>query len=236
MKLHTSVICESNSDNTSLNKFAEYHTDAATINKSIWFLETTNLETIRVKISLQSNDSFTSYIGFSDATFVILKAIEKSEFRVLIKHCFLMGKNTVQAKQCLEIVWDSWHLNDIRGQCIHHFAWTFGHEKYLFEMCTAFAHSRLKTTTRRRFRSLFGAVSAQSKWFFMWYMTMDDACSHYYTPESNRQSAEWQAKVENCPKRPKTQISAGLFGDSHGILFIIYLEKGWTINSEYYMA
>ncbi|GFS91738.1 HTH_48 domain-containing protein [Nephila pilipes] len=28
--------------------------------------------------------------------------MEKTEFRVLIKHCFLMGKNTVQAKQWIE--------------------------------------------------------------------------------------------------------------------------------------
>ena len=28
--------------------------------------------------------------------------MEKSEFQVLIKHCFLMGKNTVQAKQWLD--------------------------------------------------------------------------------------------------------------------------------------
>ena len=28
--------------------------------------------------------------------------MEKSEFRVLIKHCFLMEKNTVQAKQWLD--------------------------------------------------------------------------------------------------------------------------------------
>ena len=28
--------------------------------------------------------------------------MEKSEFHVLIKHCFLMGKNTVQAKQWLD--------------------------------------------------------------------------------------------------------------------------------------
>ena len=31
----------------------------------------------------------------------IFKTIKKSEFRVLIKHCFLMGKNTVQRKQWL---------------------------------------------------------------------------------------------------------------------------------------
>ena len=32
----------------------------------------------------------------------IFKTMEKSEFRVLVKHCFLIGKNTVQAKQWLD--------------------------------------------------------------------------------------------------------------------------------------
>jgi len=34
--------------------------------------------------------------------FIFFEIMEKSEFRVLIKHCFLMGKNTVQAKQWLD--------------------------------------------------------------------------------------------------------------------------------------
>ncbi|KYN07571.1 hypothetical protein ALC62_01391 [Cyphomyrmex costatus] len=46
---------------------------------------------------------FISYSGLSDATFVFFKTMEKSEFRVLIKNCFLMGKNTVQAKQWLDM-------------------------------------------------------------------------------------------------------------------------------------
>ena len=33
----------------------------------------------------------------------IFKTIEKSEFHVLIKHCFLTGKNTVQVKQWLHM-------------------------------------------------------------------------------------------------------------------------------------
>ena len=42
---------------------------------------------------------------------------------------------------------------------------------------------------------------------------------------------------EKRPKRPKTQMWAGKFmasvlWDAHGILFIDYLEKGKTINSE----
>ena len=74
----------------------------------------------------------------------------------------------------------------------------------------------------------------------MRYVTMDDTWIHYYTPESNQQSAEWTAKGENRPKRPKTQMSASKvltswFWDAHCILFIDYLKKGRTINSEYYM-
>ena len=74
----------------------------------------------------------------------------------------------------------------------------------------------------------------------MRYVTMDETWIHHYTPESNRQSAEWTAKGQNRPKRSKTQISAGqvlasVFWDAHGILFIDYLEKGRTINCEYYM-
>ena len=75
----------------------------------------------------------------------------------------------------------------------------------------------------------------------MRYVTRDETWIHHYTPESNRQSAEWTAKGENRPKRLKTQMSAGkvlasVFWDAHGILFIDYLEKGETINSEYYLA
>jgi len=33
----------------------------------------------------------TTYSDLSDATFAILKTIDKTEFRVLIKYCFLMG-------------------------------------------------------------------------------------------------------------------------------------------------
>jgi len=76
--------------------------------------------------------------------------------------------------------------------------------------------------------------------FFRRYVTMDETWIHHYTPESSRQSSEWVVAGESRPKRPKTQISAGkvmasVFWDAHGILFIDYLEKGKTINSEYYI-
>ena len=73
----------------------------------------------------------------------------------------------------------------------------------------------------------------------MRYVTMYETWIHHYTPVSNQQSAQWTAKGQNHPKRPKTQMSTGkvlasVFWDAHGILFIGYLEKGRTINSEYY--
>ena len=62
-----------------------------------------------------------------------------------------------------------------------------------------------------------------------------------FTLESNWPSAEWTAAGEIHPKRPKAQTSAGkflasIFWDVQGILFIDYLGKGRTINSEYYIA
>ncbi|GFX87460.1 hypothetical protein TNCV_1329951 [Trichonephila clavipes] len=56
----------------------------------------------RNKIFSRNFDKFKSYSGFSEATYVCLGTMDENEFRVLIKHCFLMGKNTVQAKQWLD--------------------------------------------------------------------------------------------------------------------------------------
>ena len=73
------------------------------------------------------------------------------------------------------------------------------------------------------------------------YVTMDKTWIHHYTPETKRSSAEWTAAGESRLKRPKTQqwagkVMASVFWDAHGILFIDYLEKSKTINSDYYMA
>ena len=77
--------------------------------------------------------------------------------------------------------------------------------------------------------------------FFRRYITVDETWLHHYTPESKRQSAEWSNHDEPNPKRGKTQQSAGkvmatVFWDALGSIFIDYLEKGQTINSDYYMA
>ena len=73
------------------------------------------------------------------------------------------------------------------------------------------------------------------------YVSIDETWIHHYTPETKRSSAKWTTTGEICPKRPKTQqwagkVMASSFWDAHGILFIDYLEKGKTINSDYYMT
>ncbi|KAF7280076.1 hypothetical protein GWI33_006427 [Rhynchophorus ferrugineus] len=77
--------------------------------------------------------------------------------------------------------------------------------------------------------------------FLRRYMTMDETWLHHFTPKSNLQLSEWTAHDEPAPKRGKPQQSAGkvmasAFWDAHGIIFNDYLEKGRTINSDYYIA
>ena len=84
-------------------------------------------------------------------------------------------------------------------------------------------------------------VQYNKKEFLHKYVTMDETWIHHFTLESNRQSAEWTAAGESNPKRPKMQTSTGsvlasVFWDAQDILFIDYLEKGRTINSEYYIT
>lgn len=72
-------------------------------------------------------------------------------------------------------------------------------------------------------------------------VTIDETWIHHYTPESKESAKQWVGPGGSAPKRPKTQQSAGkvmasVFWDSSGILFIDYLEKGKTINSDYYCA
>ena len=60
---------------------------------------------------------------------------------------------------------------------------------------------------------------------------------HDYTSQAKRSSAEWTTADESRSKQPKTQqwagkVMASVFWDEHGILFIDYLDKGKTINSD----
>ena len=226
--------------------------------------------------------------------------METSEFRVLIKHCFLMGKNTVQAKQWLDKCYSDsapstttvkrWYADFKRGRTdtndaersgrpnsavvpenikkVHKIVladrklklreiaeelkisegsvFTILHEHLsMRKLCSKWV-PRLLTVDQKQQRvedseCCLELFKRDKKDFLRRYVTMDETWIHYYTPESKRSSAEWTAAGESRPKRPKTQTSAGkvmasVFWDAHGILFIDYLERGKSINSEYYMA
>ena len=62
---------------------------------------------------------------------------------------------------------------------------------------------------------------------------------HYFTPATKKQSNQWTEGGESAPKRAKIipyagNIMGSLFSDARGIIFIDYLQKGKTINGEYY--
>lgn len=71
------------------------------------------------------------------------------------------------------------------------------------------------------------------------FITVDETWIHHYTPETKEQSKQWTEAGGSAPKKAKTIQSAGkvmatVFWDFKGILLIDYLQKGKTINSEYY--
>ena len=146
----------------------------------------------------------------------IFKTLEKSEFCVLVKHCSLMGKEYCSSKVMAWLVlFGLCSVEDISRQCIHHFAW--------------------------KNASMFQSVVHNKKEFLRKYVTMDETWIPHFTPESNRQSAEWTAAGESRPKWQNMQTLAGkvltsVFWVAQGILFINYLEKERTINSKYYIV
>jgi len=70
---------------------------------------------------------------------------------------------------------------------------------------------------------------------------MDETWNHHYTPESKQQSVQWTEAGCSTPKKTRSDPSAGkvtasVFWDAEGILFIDYLEKRKTITGEYYSS
>lgn len=226
--------------------------------------------------------------------------MEKKEFRVLIKHCFLAKKNTVEAKAWLDKHYsdlapgkstvEKWFAKFKRGEMSTEDDPRSGRPKEalidenikkvhkiildnrkvkLIEVAQALKIS--KERVGHIVHEYLGMRKLCSKWvprvltfdqkqqriddskqclelfnhnkseFMRRYVTMDETWLHHFTPESKRSSSEWTARGEPSPKRAKTQQSAGkvmasVFWDTRGIIFIDYLEKGKTINSDYYMA
>lgn len=118
------------------------------------------------------------------------------------------------------------------------------HEKLDMRKLTARWVPRLLTIDQKRERvrtsqQCLDMFNHNPKDFLHRIITIDETWIHHYTPESKEATKEWVARHEIPPKRPRTQQSAGkvlasVFWDSSGILFIDYLEKGKTINSDYY--
>ena len=225
----------------------------------------------------------------------IFKTMEKFEFRVLIKHCFLMGKKYVQAKQWLdkcyldsalsETMVKRWYTDIKRSRTDTNDAESSGHPnlavalettKKLHKLVLAYRKLKLreiaeelKISEGSEFTILHKHLSIRklcSKWvphlltvdqkqcvddserclqpfqhnkkeFSCKYVTMKETWIHHFISESNQQSAEWTAAGESHPKRPSTsKVLTFVFWDAKDILFINYLDKGRTINSEYYIA
>ena len=71
------------------------------------------------------------------------------------------------------------------------------------------------------------------------FVTMDETWVHHYTPESKQQSKQWKRSGSPPPKKAKAILSAkkvmaSVFWDAKGVIMVDYLQKGATINSDYY--
>ena len=71
------------------------------------------------------------------------------------------------------------------------------------------------------------------------FMTMDECWVHHFEPETKKQSMQWKHASSPPPKKAKVVSSAGkvmasVFWDAKGVVLVDYLEKGQTINGEYY--
>ena len=71
------------------------------------------------------------------------------------------------------------------------------------------------------------------------FLTQDKCWVHHFQPETKRQSMQWKHSTSPAPKKAKVVSFAGkmmvsVFWDAKGIAYIDYLQKGKTINGEYY--
>lgn len=75
--------------------------------------------------------------------------------------------------------------------------------------------------------------------FLRRFVTCDETWIHHSTPETKQQSKQWLERGSAPPKKAKSILSANkvmasVFWDAKGILLIDYLQKGATINGQYY--
>ena len=180
----------------------------------------------------------------------IFKTMENSEFRVLIEHCFLMGKNTVQAKQWLdkcvsdfapsETTVKRWYADFKRGHTDTNDAKRSGcsnsavvqeNTKKLHELVLADCKwklceiaEELKISEGSVFTILHEHLSIRKlcpKWV-----------SCLLTVDQNKNASTIQSVVCNCFNATKRCFCVNMWQWND----IDYFEKGRNINSEYYIA
>ena len=71
------------------------------------------------------------------------------------------------------------------------------------------------------------------------FVTVGETWIHHNTPEPKQQSKRWVLPGESAPKKaklglPANKVMATVFWDARGVMHIDYLQKGRTINGEYY--
>ena len=62
------------------------------------------------------------------------------------------------------------------------------------------------------------------------FLTQDECWVHHFEPETKKQSMQWK----HSTSAPKAKVMASVFWDAKVIVFIDCLQKGNTINGEYY--
>ena len=82
---------------------------------------------------------------------------------------------------------------------------------------------------------------ANSQHFLSRIVTMDETWLHHYDHETKEQSKEWKLRGGSRPKKFRFQksarkVMASVFWDKEGIIMIDYLQKGKTINADYYTS
>jgi histone-lysine N-methyltransferase SETMAR len=75
--------------------------------------------------------------------------------------------------------------------------------------------------------------------FWLRIITVDETWVPYFNPETKSQSMEWRRPDEGPPIKARSNPSVGkvmmtVFWDCQGIILIDYLQRGQTINAEYY--
>ena len=88
-------------------------------------------------------------------------------------------------------------------------------------------------------RKLLSLYQQDTEGFLARIITQDKIWVHHFDPETKKQSMQWKHIGSPPPRKFKKcsstgNVMASIFWNTEGILLIDYLEKGHTINGEYY--